>query len=102
MGNEQIFQKKSMQTAKLDCEIPTVRGHCGICAARREFKARLNMWKPLCYYLLDVAVVSLLSLAVSEGDALHGHLEVDSGGRWEWVGCQCLTNGLGNGLRPRE
>lgn len=52
--------------------------------------------------LLEATVVSLLSLAVSEGDALHGHLEVDSGGRWEWVGCQCLTNGLGNGLRPRE
>lgn len=43
-----------------------------------------------------------LPLAVGERDALRRHLEVDGGGVREGVGGQRLTDGLGDGLRPRE
>lgn len=43
-----------------------------------------------------------LPLTVGERDALCGHFEVDGGRIRQRVGRQCLTDRLGDGLRPRE
>lgn len=43
-----------------------------------------------------------LPLTVSERDALRRHFEVDGGRIRQRVVRQCLTDRLGNGLRPRE
>lgn len=52
----------------------------------------------------DIQIVDFnsLPLTVGEGDALCRHLEVDGGRSWQRVGRQRLTDGLGNGLWPRE
>lgn len=58
--------------------------------------------QPIQTQVLGLACVYSLPLTVSKRDALRGHLEVDGGRSWQRVGCQRLTYGLGNGLRPGQ
>lgn len=48
------------------------------------------------------ACVDSLPLTVGECDALRRDFEVNGGGIRQRVGRQCLTDRLGNGLRPCE
>lgn len=52
--------------------------------------------------MLIFACVDSLPLTVRECDALRRHFEVDGGRSGQRVGRQRLTDGLGDGLRPRE
>lgn len=57
---------------------------------------------PKLIFLLEITRVDSLPLTVGERDALRRHFEVDGGRSGQRVGRQCLTDGLSDGLRPRE